>query len=486
MTISRHGGAGQAVHSMMVLHARLRCFRDEGAPQTMELVMAPAFLKDTTTRTLQNALVTRLPISLPRLQKMAQTVAIQLVSDSAAACVKVGKIFRSQSQCCFEQQSNLSGCVATHSLCLMHATHSSVSAALKLLSLHAPIFCGSVLMRQGKTFDNVRKMVKERVSKNLSLTYKWDPSFKVAEAYLRRVLELAEFDHELMRAGEDGVASGARCRRTQAQGTLAKLVSASTFVDDRVSQLRHYCPLGCCGTKDEAISKVTDAILDVILPAPPKIPALNRWTLLYGPMAFWLFAMIFAVPADVMQTLAKKDMEASLEGLADIDAAGPGDDDTYRIKKRMRCTRFVNFLSADATQLAMQTAVTCLSILMPLSAFLFQEAKFSNADEQGMLAFCIPSRSPAVTTVGLFMALLQQPDSDFWFPVAGITGWTRRKFEYVVTVSLLLAGQVFMRHILPMRMWPWLSVAQLFQSIAHALIRCSTYVAHRALIVHGT
>ena len=93
MTISRHGGAGQAVHSMMVLHARLRCFRDEGAPQTMELVMAPAFLKDTTTRTLQNALVTSVPISLPRLQKMAQTVAIQLVSDSAAAFVKVGKIF---------------------------------------------------------------------------------------------------------------------------------------------------------------------------------------------------------------------------------------------------------------------------------------------------------------------------------------------------------------------------------------------------------
>ena len=105
---------------------------------------------------------------------------IQLVSDSAAACIKVGKIYLSQSN--FTQQGK--GTFAIHSLCLMHATHSSVSAALKLLSLHAPVFCGSVLLHQGRTFDNVRKMVKEQVGKSLILSYEWCPSFEKAEAYL--------------------------------------------------------------------------------------------------------------------------------------------------------------------------------------------------------------------------------------------------------------------------------------------------------------
>eukprot|EP00972_Heterocapsa_arctica_P079043 11654446-Heterocapsa_arctica.AAC.1 len=60
-------------------------------------------------------------------------------------------------------------------------------------------------------------------------------------------------------------------------------------------------------------------MFDIILPRPPKIPALNRWTLLYDPMVFWLLMLIFKWPADATNNMAQAVVLASLEGLSDID-----------------------------------------------------------------------------------------------------------------------------------------------------------------------
>ena len=67
----------------------------------------------------------------------------------------------------------------------------------------------------------------------------------------------------------------------------------ATAGDWTKKRLVHCCRYGCCASREECVEKLMSSIDTLLLCWLPKVPALNRWTRLYQPLAWWTVAFGF-------------------------------------------------------------------------------------------------------------------------------------------------------------------------------------------------
>ena len=81
-----------------------------------------------------------------------------------------------------------------------------------------------------------------------------------------------------------------------------------------------------------AKQKAKDDLRTVAVPAPPIIPACNRWLKVFPPIVFWMLAIILGI-AGAIEKVAEEAMQDYDQPLTAADIIGPGDDDTYQKKR---------------------------------------------------------------------------------------------------------------------------------------------------------
>ena len=105
---------------------------------------------------------------------------------------------------------------------------------------------------------------------------------------------------------------------------------------------RHVCLLGCCQSVAAAKQKVMDRMYLVgPLASPPMVPAANRWLKVYSPIVYFVLFLVFGLQAEFGQVSNAQVYRAPDDIIAEIDAIGPEDDNTYERKTKARFKQVV-------------------------------------------------------------------------------------------------------------------------------------------------
>lgn len=129
-------------YSLMMLHAVVSLVFDTGRTLVEDTILAPPHVINTTANVLASALLQCLALPLADAKNKCIRLLIVIVSDSAKACLKVGRHFLSQTSI----HSDFDGVVCVHIVCQMHQTQLCAASAFKSLHVINCMFCASLLV----------------------------------------------------------------------------------------------------------------------------------------------------------------------------------------------------------------------------------------------------------------------------------------------------------------------------------------------------
>ena len=255
-------------------------------------------------------------------------------------------------------------------------------------------------------------------------------------------------------APEERVQTEALKKRIAARERLCKLLSASRFEDDRIVEYRVFCPFGAFDSVAEAHEAVEQSVQTAHLDMHTTVPAVNRWTKLFQPLAYWTVGTrVGYLPDSFVQICEPRDDVADV--LTESDIYGVGGEDSYMRRRQKRFKKSSTWLSAETTPLFQTTSCIILLKLVLLMGLFFKHARFDDTGEKSIVDFCIDSRSPAVKLLLNLFGLLSNEDDEFWLPVSGTSGWTRRKYTVASTLMMRTLASVVYRFILAFKKFPW-------------------------------
>jgi hypothetical protein len=214
----------------------------------------------TTAKNLLTAIVQRMPLDLRLLKQKCGTLAVIPVSDSAPACICIGRHFKA---CTTLQNfvtggvSELDGVVSLHSACRMHQIAITCGSVLKGLKILSPMFCASVLMQKGTVRRDLKMQTLSLLNRSLRFAYAGDPCPENLEFLQRLFDEIDWVDEEadellfVVTTASDADVSARRKARVDARSRLARNLCGSTFEGNRITQLTHICRYGCHSSEEE-------------------------------------------------------------------------------------------------------------------------------------------------------------------------------------------------------------------------------------------
>ena len=445
-------GNRQGKVDLFMAHCVLRWTTYSGATSVHQLIIPPSMLINKKAETMYAAIHSHLPFRLGDLKRKCKTLFICLGSDSARSCKKLARDFQGRTQL---QAGSLDGVLAVWSPCLMHRIALVMFGLLKFCSITIPLFCASVLMHQASVFTTLQRKAKAEVDK-LEICFRPPPDYETKHKYLRGLFKFLDALEDRSRAETLGDAvdeRSARHKRCLARARLAEDLAASDFEGNRLTKLRHYCPYGHCDSEAHARQKIWEYIEIAILHAPPPVPLCNRWTLSYPPLCWWNVIDKLGFLSDSLQEMAEPWLETCVD-ILDIDAFGPGDDDSYQKKKRGRFQKTKRWLEDSNTSNSLAIAVTVLTPVIRMMGSFFRAARFSDKPAYSMLPFCVAHRSPAVRCITRLFTCLMNPEDEFWDVARGLHGWGEENLTMAFTCTLLICAQIFERAVQPFMVWP--------------------------------
>ena len=139
------------------------------------------------------ALLRRLPIPLAEIKAKVQTLTISPGSDSAASCLKLHNHFLQ----CSRLDDDGDGIVTLPGKCQMHKTGTSYFNTAAAFGVTMPIFCGSVLLHQGKVLIDIQKRLLARFADDESFEISYEePDPAIVDA-IEAVLSLPDWHTEM-------------------------------------------------------------------------------------------------------------------------------------------------------------------------------------------------------------------------------------------------------------------------------------------------
>ena len=245
-----------------------------------DIIVPIAILLDTTAETLLAALKSRCPDVFRKFDDSVLFLVI-LNTDSAKSCLRLGRHFQFLSE---SESSKLH----LQSLCMQHMLSQTLVFAASSLNFINGAFCSTVQLHKGSTMSSLGKRTKEFFDKNLTVVYEYNDEWRGHYQKNKAIVDL------LLSSRDPGIDSSEH-RSTEKGRRLAatKLIAWLPMLWCVVGNFAHYCPLGCCWSREESVEKCWSAFYTLLLSHRPKVPALNRWLGLYAPLSWWCFAMNF-------------------------------------------------------------------------------------------------------------------------------------------------------------------------------------------------
>jgi hypothetical protein len=400
----------QATRSMLMLHCTLTwTFAHTPKTQMFHFPLAPAFLDNKKASTIFKAVQHRMPFNLTKLREKAGHVSVSVGTDAARACKKLGLEFRRRTFL-RPEYTEYTGQTAAHALCQMHAANNVVVNTVKPCNLTVPVFTSVCLLHKGWTFANL----KSRCKRNMSVSFEYFQAPPPEnEAYLRKVFSFLE--NYLSRDPLSEVAQS----RVAASRRLASNLAASTFDSEgRIVQMRHFCPLGHHHNEEAALEEIRNDFETLAIPAPPGVPACNRWMVLCPAFGWWMAHFVLNLLPDELGKMAmsKEQEEKSVDVCdSEVDAfLGYVSDDSMRRKIAQQYKKTYKFIT-DALSVShlFMTTATIAPLFRSMGSYL-SRSKFKSAEKFSALEFVDTSSSPAAITFREYSGFLENENAEHW------------------------------------------------------------------------
>lgn len=413
------------LRSVLVCHASLLWVVGAVASVT-ELCYPMRMLADTTAPCLYEAV--REHMNIEALAAKATLLVFILVTDAAKSCRRLFRLLTAT----LSLRSNI---LMLHQFCLMHQLYLAINAAITPLDQLGRVFCASKMMRCGAVHDFLLKQLTHLVEKTLKRSFV--PASVAVRKYNTSVVSILAHKGVLPTALADLVA-----------------MLSSSFSDEC---LVHFCPYGCCPNgRPESVRKVTEALVDGVYGLLPAVPALNRWTKLHPPIAWWAVALrVHGLIRVLWRTLPT----ISNEGLgADVSADmlyGLTGDKTQRLINLSRRNKTHMWLENPQSGDKLIVAALLLSIVIRIMGFLFVSGRLHTS--YSILILC-KARTAVHTCIDkLFTHIVMIGQDDFWLPLVGDgSELTEERMHLVWSTGLRLIGGMWQRLVWPFRHPPWL------------------------------
>ena len=467
-------GAVSGPLSLGMIHCNLSWYHDD----TMErypIILPPACLADQTAECLMALIKDRFPVNIGDLAEKAKIFIIAIDSDSAPSCLKVGKGIAHLPQLLGIQTSNTQ--LTLHPGCLMHQTAMVAASPLKYMKILNNMFAAATWLRRGKNRMLVKKEIKSAKVK---------PVFTEPRpsdiAYAESIMDLPNWstDAELHDCVKTLLPEGLPAAvnppaflesipgvepkdnpRRQRRKRFRQMLTGN-WRSQHPSSRTHSCPPGCCSNPEEVADKSFSALLEAWFDTNLQIPALNRWTKLFGP-CWWLLVGLSChnLLGQAMRKLLSQVRGNSHDDGASLPAAGePMSMEEHRRLEEKRLNRTGRWLAQQHCRPNLATAAVTLRPLHAVLSKLFEGIReMPETMANTVVPFCSAVSNPARKLILYYMARLDDPHHPYWLPISN-GQWQQYDLRTAATCTLIVVAELFMRLVKPFETYPWCLITQ--------------------------
>lgn len=224
----------------------------------------------------------------------------------------------------------------------------------------------------------------------------------------------------------------------------------------RDGKLKYHAALNCrSNTLDEAAEEVASALEHGFLSARPPVPALNRYTKIHGPIAWWAFAgLFFSLALDAF--VGVQDRFAD-EPFLNINVAEVLDEAAFRRAQQIRWRKASSFLMSATANQSLGLGAIMLKFVGPFLGYLFASSRLAT-DETHVLPFMSRTTCPATKSIANILghaAQVLDPDCRVWAPLHAGIGVGHDLIQQIANAAWVLVGGIFIRCVMTWDEWPW-------------------------------
>lgn len=377
-----------------------------------DIVTRPLVLGDQSSCTHLNAVMAEMQAAGVDLQQLSQRydeVLVHFGTDGAATCDLVIAYIRVLT----EPLGNVT--MVDSTTCLMHACNRIVADHVTSSKFDlSGIFSLSKLLCIGTYWDDFAQAV---VAEALS-DVKWDPFCGPPDGQQelhKRVIKLT--CPEL-------------CQHPRVQRDVEAALQVLNGRWDR-RPMAHHCVLAsggvpCCANETIAREKVTQALLDLLLTAKPKIPCTTRWLTTVNCVGWWslgcmvssifprAFLRLFQAPASAAQLgVAAAEQLARQPGHAGSDSEHP--DDAFHVKVGKRISRGRRNMGNPDFDFHLGLSMTMLRPLHSVMGLLFNASKLDYNKTHNMMTSLVSAMDLCMTRLVALMEDHTRDPAGKWF-----------------------------------------------------------------------
>lgn len=447
------GRVKNEITSVMVVHATVKRPRNPAGGDVVfdecKVVAPPITPRSTSADDLYACLLARLPTSLANIKALADETTVFFNTDSAKSCGKLGRYLETITP-------------TLRCPCRMHQFCLVLVGGMVLAGVIGAIFCGALLLHRKRIQTLMRKRLRGFLEAHVRMQY--DPPSPEDKAHKDAVLNFLlkyAFDCDALDSGCQPVSGrhpGHRRQPAPRERAVRRLSRNLSGTSLHGMKLCHYCPMGCHASPVAVIDEMEEDI-NVIFSSPPIIIAMNKWTKIMPPTA-WFAALlsIGVLLAFLVGALEELYNQMDLTPSED-ELLGYKSDRSFLREEAVRLRRFRGFVGSSIMRVKLVALSMSFQVSMAVCGAFFN----TSANEPSRLArapvtldMIRPSRSPAVRAIrDACHALANERHRHWKLLVADDSEWTVESWTAASVPSWVQVGELYERLVEPVDQWPW-------------------------------
>lgn len=299
--------------SLFVLRAQLVWRISSDDVQKYQITMPTLALLDTSAEFLCAAIDRALPVRLDFLARRVRHFAVILNTDSASSCLRLARVFAQHPGVVFGPACP--PIYIIHARCCVHQLSLASQAHLSYMGILNHLFACCVWMRIPRNRADVRDALGRIV--NVVVEYERPALSEASEQFKQGVLDLSSWQRHadvveahgcfdriaplFSEIGEDVDVDDGRGNDSAAGGDPTPLSDESRRRYVKIHNMYrilsgcwlqttsvvHHCPICCCVSRRECPDACLASLWEGGLGENVPVPAVNRWTKLFGPCYFF-------------------------------------------------------------------------------------------------------------------------------------------------------------------------------------------------------
>ena len=459
-------GLRSGIMSVLAQRASFRWSADERSA----VVVPPTIVQRNTADCLSTALGTTMPPALSwsglaSLSMHVRFVVLVLLKDSASANLALSR--------------RVAAALPANTLvlsprCSIHQVFRVTLGVLDQAGVVGPMHALSHLLRIADYWTKLLLAMCMTISSDLVVIQGMPPPGGQAARFAEAVLDVTLWRDSSTRARANrhhlahGTAGRGDAARHRVQAAILQMANGDWTSGTPI----HYCPLGCCSSRQESVVKFCEAALGLSMPALPPVPSMNRWNTVSANMGWWACGLVvhnlLGKAFNLMVRGLPRNVTAAMGVDLGMDQGAEEADADFHSMVGVRLGKGARFLDDRNANFRILLAS---AILMPVDAFV--QLLSSTSVEGGRANTKAPLFGDLVDASGGVMSDVQiglaghlHHGSIVHTLVEGIvcstsSGWTHFSMD-VLRMVLALAAGLFARMEVPFLGYPY----KLFRMVA--------------------